>query len=85
MPFTLLIGDWIYILVWGMVLGVLYIRTGNPMLTGLIGVLVFSGFLGTSSYLGSSTSEAFYWGFVILSAAVGMVVFYLLWTRSRQP
>jgi hypothetical protein len=84
-PFTLLIGDWIYIIVWGGILAFTYVKTESAMMTALVGVLVFSAFLGTSSYIGSSTGQVFYYGLMLVSVAIGATAFYLIWTKSRNP
>lgn len=85
-PYEVLIGDIVYPLIWGgIVLGPLYIMTRNPMLVGVIGVVIFSMFLGTSTLAGSSASQFFFWGMVILASAIGMTAFYVIWVKSRSP
>lgn len=84
-PLVLKMGDWIYVIVWGMTLGVVYMRSHNVALVGLVGLLVFAAFVGTSTYTSSSTSAVFSWGFILLAVGVGVTLFYLLWTRLRNP
>lgn len=85
-PYVYLVGDLIYPIVWGgIVLGPLYIMTRNPMLVGVIGVVIFSAFLGTSTLAGSSASQFFFWGLVIMASAIGMTAFYVIWVKSRSP
>lgn len=84
-PLVLEMGNWAYVLLWGMVLGVVYMRNHNVALVGLVGLVVFAAFIGTTTYTGSSTSQVFYWGFILLAVGIGATLFYLIWTRLRAP
>lgn len=83
-PFELEMGaPFFHMLVWGMVLGVIQIKGQNPMLTGLVGLLIFAALSTTAAYTSTETSQLWYWGIVLLAVGIGAVVFYLLWFKLR--
>lgn len=78
-------GDWIYPLVWGAFVGTIYIFGKNPMLTGVVGVIISGFFISGDVWQNSATSQAFYWGYVLLAISGGGTLFYMVWYRTRNP
>lgn len=75
-PFLLLMGDWTYVVFWGIIGGIIYNRSQNLMLVGFIGILV-----GTSLISQNVLSQSFNsipMVILMIGAGVGFVL-YSLW------
>lgn len=83
--YNLLIGDWIYPLVWGSIVGVIYIVSKNGALAGIVGLVISTVFISGSTFQYSSLSQAWYFGYILLALSGGMILFYLIWSKSRNP
>lgn len=83
--YEVLMGDWIYPLVWGAFVGTIYIFGKNGMLAGITGVIIASFFISGNVWQNSATSQAFYWGYVLLAISAGGTLFYMVWYRTRNP
>lgn len=84
-PYEYILGDFTFPLVWGLVVGLLYIKTGNSQLTTIVGIFLLTGLSTTDSYLNSDTNQLYYWAIVITAVAFGCSTFYLLKVRVVQP
>lgn len=86
-PYQALIGDWIVPLVWGIVLGLLYIRTTNAPFTGLMGFYVLTLVLtvNPSIYTNTATGQLFYWAIVLTAVGFASSLYYLIRVRVHSP
>lgn len=86
-PFQIHIGDFIFLIVWGGAIGLLYIKTENAQLTSVLGVMVLAGFALYSPTVitNSNTGNFVWWGIAIAAVAFGCTLYYLLRVRVSQP
>jgi len=84
-PYTQILGDFIEPLVWGIVVGLLYIKTENSSLTALVGVFLLTGLVSTASYLNSSTNQLYFWAIALVAVGFGCSMFYLFKVRVQNP
>jgi hypothetical protein len=71
-------------MVWGTVIGVLFLRNKDPMLTSLVGVIIAGFFTGTSTLTSSQTSQAFNIGYVLVAISIGLFVWSAI-NKARIP
>jgi hypothetical protein len=76
------VGDWFYVIIWAFLIGIIQIRGKEPMLTGVVGVIVIGSLIGNNLLTGA-TSQTLMFFIVMIGASVGFVV-YFLW-RKHLP
>ena len=84
-PFMYLLGDSALPLVWGLVIGLLYVKTQNSQLTIIVGLFLLTGLATTNSYINTSSNQYYYWGVIIAATAFACSTFYLLKVRVVSP
>jgi hypothetical protein len=70
-PFQATLGDLTLVAIWGILLGILWIRTENLMLVGMIGILV-------STSLTAIYEPARGIGLLLMGVAIGITLFQLV-------
>jgi hypothetical protein len=85
MSYEMLVGEWIYMLVWGAMVGTIYVFSKNGMLAGVVGLMISSIFISSATFQYSSLSQAWYMGYILLAVSGGLTLFYLIWTKARNP
>ena len=76
-PFFSSMGQFFLIIIWGLIIGVIWLRTSNTMLTGVVGIGVSSIFV--------FSEETQLVGVLLLGAGIGMVVYQLYTQRLNFP
>lgn len=76
-PFYGSMGQFFLIIIWGLIIGVIWLRTSNTMLTGVVGIGISSIFV--------FSEETQLVGVLLLGAAIGMVVYQLYTQRLNFP
>lgn len=76
-PFINIFGEFFFVIVWGIIIGVIWLRTNNTMLTGVVGI-------GVASVL-AFNERTIVVGVILLGAAVSIVVFQLYTQRLHFP
>lgn len=76
-PFVNIFGEFFFVIVWGIIIGVIWLRTNNTMLTGVVGV-------GVASLL-AFNERTIVVGVILLGAAVLIIVFQLYTQRLHFP
>ena len=86
-PYFALIGDWIIPLVWGIVLGLLYIRTTNAPMVGIVGAYVLTLIVQVDPtiFTNTATGQLFYWGVVLTAVGFASSLYYLIRVRIHSP
>lgn len=75
LPFESVFGPFVYVIFWGLILGILWIRTQSPMLVGLVGLAISGGLLSLDS---PALEKAIYIGFALLGISAGIILFYMV-------
>lgn len=81
-PLTMSMGDWIFIAVWGMIIGFIWIRTGNALYAGFIGIIISSSLTAGSTVL-TSLAPAMQMAMIMLACSFGLVL-YSVFRRANQ-
>jgi hypothetical protein len=76
-PFFGVMGQFFLVIMWGLIIGIIWLRTSNTMLTGVVGMGVSSLFV--------FSEETQLVGVILLGAAIGMVVYQLYTQRINFP
>lgn len=84
MPFTHFFGDFFFVMVWGVVLAVMFLKNKDPMLTSLVGILIAGFFSGSSVLTNSATAQAFNIGWILVAISVGMFMWFTI-QKARNP
>lgn len=86
-PYQLLVGDFAFPMIWGAILGLVYIKFENAQLTAVLGLLIIAGFITYNPQIltNSNTGAWIYWGIAIACVAFGCTLYYLLRVRVTQP
>lgn len=84
-PFRLFFGDFFFILVWGIILSVIYLRTHNAMLTSLVGIIIGSFFAGSTAIQGSTIGQSFNIGYILVAVSIGIAMFSLIRSKANNP
>ena len=76
-PFISSMGQFFLVIMWGLIIGIIWLRTSNTMLTGVVGMGIASIFV--------FSEETQVLGVVLLGAAIGIVVYQLYTQRLNFP
>jgi len=78
-PFTAVFGAYFYIIIWGLLMGILWLRVSNTMVVGIVG-LVLAILIQTQF-----TTETQVVGYVLLALAVAVLLYQIFTTRVHYP
>lgn len=82
-PFTSIFGGWTYAILYGLILGIIWLRTQNTMMVGVIGIMMAS--LGiTGGVIADFNEEWITIGAGLLAIAIGVVV-YQIFHKLQVP
>lgn len=84
-PYRILIGDYVYVLFWGTLIGIVYIRTQSSMIASFVGLVIASMFVGTDTYISSQTSQVFSVGYLLVAVSIGLTMFFIVRHRAHNP
>jgi len=86
-PFTVGagLGDFVFPLVWGLVVGLIYVKSEHSGLTSIVGLFILTGLVSTNSYLNSSSNQLYFWAVAIAATAFGCSLYYLFKIRVHNP
>lgn len=76
-PFYGAMGQFFLVIMWGLIIAIIWLRTSNTMLTGVVGIGIASIFV--------FSEETQLLGALLVGAAVGMVVYQLYIQRINFP
>lgn len=82
-PILLTLGDFAFPLVWGLVVGIYYRRTGNMMYAGFMGVFLMAAMNAGNAIL--VAQQAFYIGWIMLAVAIGFTLYVVWKVRLHNP
>ena len=85
MPYTSILGDWVYLVIWGTVVVIFAVRY-SAMYAALVGMFL-AAFLATSTTIFQSGAggEAQYWGIVLAALSIGSGLFFLIRWKANNP
>lgn len=78
-PFLGVFGAFFYIIVWGFIIGILWLRVSNTMLVGIIGIILAVLF---QPQFGDDETLI---GYLLLGLAVAVALYQILVVRSHYP
>lgn len=77
-PYRALVGDFIFIIVWGIVIGIFWLRTQNAEYTGLLGIFISSALIASGVTI---VPEALWIGVLLLGISIGIALYNLFTKR----
>jgi len=78
-PFEVVFGDFTYVIIWGIIMGVLWLRVQNTMMVGIVGIALAALF--TQGF----SQEAQIIGYGLLAVAIGVALYQLITVRVHYP
>jgi hypothetical protein len=78
-PFKVAFGGFAFVVIWGIIMGVLWLRVQNTMMVGVVGVLLATVFLAGFS------NETKIIGFGLLAVAIAVALYQILTVRVHYP
>ena len=78
-PFVETFGDFTYVVFWGIIMGILWIRVQNTMMVGVVGVLLAAVF----NFGFSHDTQVIGWG--LLALAIGVALYQIISTKPHYP
>lgn len=85
LPYTEVFGIYTYLLLWSVIIGILWLRLGNTMAVGIIGVTLAILFQDPFNAGVGFSDESQSIGYMLLILAIGIVVFQLFTVRTQFP
>lgn len=82
-PFLIMFGDWFYLIVWGLIIGIIHLRSNNPMLTGFVGIIVVTSLMGEN--LLNQSDDAIPILITLAGASIGFIAYALVRTKLNNP
>lgn len=77
-PFESYFGTWFLVIIWGLFISILWIRSQNPMLVGIVGVII----AGTIPAL---NSKAIGIGILLVGISIAVAIYQLYQQRTTYP
>jgi hypothetical protein len=92
LPYATVFGAYIFVLIWALIIGILWLRLGNAMIVGMIGLAIAALFMSPLDTDGDGNSDftafdgdAQLIGYVLLGIAITVVIYQILAVRTRYP
>ena len=83
-PFILIFGVFTYPIFYGIFLGIVWLKTKDIMLTGVLGVFTVGGAIA-GGVLTDWNDQIIQMGVLLLAIAIGVVIYQLFITKLAQP
>ena len=89
MPFDMVFGGLSIVIFWGVIVGILWIRTENPALVSIIGIAMSAAYMATLFQQGSAPPQE--WdsartiGGVLVCVSIGIGVYQIINSRVHAP
>ena len=86
LPFERIFGGLTIIIMWGLLISILWLRTQNPMLIGVVGIAMSAGYMTVAPEpLPNEFDGARLIGGALFAVSLGISVYHLVNTRLFQP
>jgi len=83
-PFNVIFGVFTYPIFYGIFIGIIWLKTKDIMLTGVLGVFTVGGAI-SGGVLTDWNDQIIQMGVLLLAIAIGVVVYQLFITKLAQP
>lgn len=86
LPFERIFGGLTIVIMWGLMITILWLRTQNPMLIGVVGIAMTAAYMTVAPEASSSEFDgARIIGGVLFAVSLGIAIYHLINTRLFQP
>lgn len=85
LPYTEVFGSFTYLFLWAVIIGILWLRLGNTMAVGVVGLTLAVLFQDPFEAGVGFSDDAQTIGYLLLFVAVGVVLFQLFTVRTQYP
>ena len=83
-PFIIIFGVFTYPIIYGIFIGIIWLKTKDVMLTGIVGILMAGGGIG-AGVLASWNDEIITMGVILLAVAIGVVIYQNFISKLQSP
>lgn len=84
-PFESIFAGLSFVIFWGLIISILWLRTHNPMITGLIGVAMSGAFIATGEQIVPEMDKAISIGGILLLLSMGISLYQIITSRIYAP
>lgn len=84
-PFDAVFGGLSLVIFWGLILSIVWLRTHNPMITGLIGVAMSGSYIAGQGMITPEINQALGIGGVLLIFSLAISVYQVISSRIYSP
>lgn len=86
LPFERIFGGLTIVIMWGLMISILWLRTQNPMLIGVVGIAMTAGYMSVAPEpLANEFDGARLIGGALFAVSLGIAIYHLVNTRLFQP
>jgi hypothetical protein len=86
LPFERIFGGLTIVIMWGLLVSILWLRTQNPMLIGVVGIAMTAGYMTVAPEAPSNEFDgARLIGGALFAVSLGISIYHLINTRLFQP
>lgn len=89
LPFDMIFGGLSIVVFWGLVIGILWLRTENPQLVGMVGMAMTAAYLASLYQEGSAPATEFTTARVIggtlFALSLGFALYHVITTTLNRP
>jgi len=82
-PWVDVFGPITYVLIWGIILGILWLRTHNTLMVASVGIVI-AGFF-TIQGLNTINPQILIVGLTLVGVSIGVVIYQLVFSRLAYP
>lgn len=85
MPFDSLFGGLSLVILWALVLGIIWLRTQNPMMCGVLGIAMTGAYLASGETVAPAFKQAQAIGVLLFLLSLGISLYHLINSRIHAP
>ena len=85
LPFDSIFGGLSLVILWALVLGIIWLRTQNPMLCGVLGITMTGAYLASAETIAPAFKQAQAIGVLLFLLSLGISLYHLINSRIHAP
>lgn len=85
LPFESIFAGLSFVIFWGLILSILWLRTHNPLMVGMIGTVMSSAFIAGGGAVTPEMDKALTVGGILLMLSLGIALYQIISSRLYAP
>jgi hypothetical protein len=85
LPFEAIFAGMSFVIFWGLILSILWLRTHNPLMVGMIGTVMSAAFMAGGGAVTPEMDKAMTVGGVLLMLSLGIALYQIISSRLYAP